>query len=56
MKEKNNLLIVPSSGTNELEYQERIKEKYSSLISILPVGQENQVPSNILCKLYGTTL
>lgn len=51
-----NLFIVPLEDANEAEYQERIKEKYSSLISILPVGQKNQVPSNILCKLYGTTL
>lgn len=54
--DKNNLFIVPLDGTNELEYQEKIKEKYSSLISILPIGQENFVPCNILCKLYGTTL
>ena len=53
---KSKLFIVPLEGTNEAEYQNRIKEKYSSLISVLPVGQENLVPSNILCKLYGTTL
>lgn len=40
---KNNLFIVPIDGTNELEYQGKIKEKYSSLISILPIGQENDV-------------
>lgn len=53
---KNSLFIVPLDGTKGTEYQEMIKEKYSFLISILPIGKENLVPCNILCKLYGTTL